>query len=372
MTGTDETAETAPRSASLRDRVFEAVPLWAGALATVILYLFAVQLLGTATEAAEPIIERALRQVVVGNGSALGLSWLATYGLTNGSVVAALSLSLFRSDIVTVTEAFLLISGSRLGGAGIIVVVGFLDYLQNRGSQTVSEGTSLGLLTFLVTFSVYVPVTLLGLGVLLTARTQLFAATAGLEVNLTSLQYLEPVTDAITRILGPRIAFLVAIALLFGTLWLFDLLLERVETETVRAHVFRHFKRRWMAFGIGVVITGVTTSVAFSLGVVVPLYNRQFVRRDEMVPYILGANIGTLFDTLLVAFVLETAVGVAIVLLVIGLATLITVVLLLGYRPYSTLIDAGQDRLLEDRRFFVGFGLLLIVVPFVLLLVSHR
>ena len=371
MTGTDETAETAQRTAQLRDRFFKAIPLWAGALATVALYLFAVQLIGTATEAAEPVIEWAFRQVVVDNGSALGLSWLATYGLTNGSVVAAVSLSLFRSDIVTVTEVFLLISGSRLGGAGIIVVVGFLDYLQNRGKQTVSEGTSLGLLTFLVTFSVYVPVTLLGLGVLLTSRVELFAATAGLEVHLKSVQYLEPVTDAVARTLGPRIAFGVAIALLFGTLWLFDQLLERVETETVRSHVFRHFKRRWMAFGIGVLITAVTTSVAFSLGVVVPLYNRQFVRRDEMVPYILGANIGTLFDTLIVAFVLETTVGVAIVLLVIGLATLITVVLLLLYTPYSTLIDAGQDRLLEDRRFFIAFGVLLVVVPFVLLFVPH-
>ena len=371
MTDTDETAAPAPPTSELRDRLLEAGPLWAGALLTVIVFLFAVQLLGTATEAAEPIIERILRRVVVDNGSALGLSWLTTYGLTNGSVVAALALSLFRSGVVTVSEAFLMISGSRLGGAGIIVLVGALDYLQNRQGKTLSEGTSLGLLTFLVTFTVYVPVTLIGLIVLMTYRVELFAATAGLELHLKSFHYFEPFTQAVTRTLGPRIALGVAIVLLFGSLWVFDHVLERVKTETVRAHVFSHFDRRWTAFGIGVLITAATTSVAFSLGVVVPLYNRRFVRRSEMVPYILGANIGTLFDTLIVAFVLETSVGVAIVLLVVGLATLITLVILSVYEPYSTVIDAGQDRLLENRGFFIGFGVLLIVIPVVLVLAPH-
>jgi sodium-dependent phosphate cotransporter len=147
--------------------------------------------------------------------------------------------------------------------------------------------------------------------------------------------------------------------------------LERVETDTVRTYVFQHFKQRWIAFAIGLLITGVTTSVAFSLGVVVPLYNRQFVRRKEITPYILGANIGTLFDTLVVAFVLETTAGVAIVLLVVGLATLFTLVALVGYEPYAAVIDAGQDRFLEDRRFFVGFGILLVAAPLALLLVPH-
>ncbi|MFW5918893.1 MAG: sodium:phosphate symporter, partial [Halanaeroarchaeum sp.] len=283
MTESEETAASVPLLSTLRDRVREAGPLWAGALGVIIVYLFAIQLLGAATEGAEPLLRQILRRVVVDDGSALGLSWLVTYGLTNGSVVAALALSLFGSDIVSVTEVFLIINGSRLGGAGIIVLVGVFDYLQNRGKQTLLEGTSLGLLTFLVSISVYVPVTLLGLVILRIHPVELFSATAALELPIESLQYFDPVTEAVARALGPRLAFGVAIVILFGTLWLFDQLLERVETETVRQYVFHHFERRWMAFVIGVVITGITTSVAFSLGVVVPLYNRKFVRREEIV-----------------------------------------------------------------------------------------
>lgn len=285
--------------------------------------------------------------------------------------MAALSLSLLRSGIVTVPEAFLLIAGSRLGGAAIVVLVGALDYLQRRDGRTLSEGTSLGLLTFLVTFTIYVPATVLGFAVLLAFRAELLAATDGLDLTVRSLEYLEPVTDAVTRTLGPGPALVVALGLLFGSLWLFDRVLARVETETVRTYVFQHFGRRWMAFGVGLLITGVTTSVAFSLGVVVPLYNREFVRRREIVPYILGANVGTLFDTLVAAFVLETTPGVAVVLLVMGLATLFTIAALVTYELYAAFVDAAQDRLLEDRRFFVGFVVLLVAVPAALLLVPH-
>ncbi|WP_431359034.1 sodium:phosphate symporter [Halovenus amylolytica] len=371
MTRSDELSEGQTGAARVLTLLVEVGPLWIAALATVLLFLFAVQLLGTAIEAAEPFIERILRRVVVGNGSALGLSWLTTYALTNGSVVAALTVTLLRSGLVTVPESFLMIAGSRLGGGAIVVFIGVLDYLQERRGRTLTEGTSLGLLTFLLTFSIYLPVTAFGLVVLVMFQSELLAATSGLDLSLQTLQYFEPVTVFVTRTVGPGLAMVIALALLFGSLWLFDELLEHVDTETVRTYMFQHFERRWVAFAIGLLITGLTTSVAFSLGIVVPLYNREFVRREEIVPYILGANVGTLFDTLVVAFVLETTAGVAIVLLVMGLATLFTLVALVTYEPYTAVIDAWQDRLLEDPRFFLAFGLFLVLLPLTLLLVGH-
>lgn len=354
-----------------RETLVRRGPLWVGAFASILLFLFAVQLLGTATEAAKPLIERFLVRVVVGDGSALGLSWLVTYGLTNGSVVAALALSLFRSELVTVSALFLMIVGSRLGGSAIVILIGAFDYLQDPHRQSFSEGTSLGLLTFLITFTIYVPVAVLGFVVLRTAEAEFLELTGGLSIPVQSLQVFYPVTEVVVRLLGAGLALIVALAVLLASLWLFDELLERVHTETIRTYVFGYFERRWMAFAIGIVITALTTSVAFSLGVVVPLYNRKFVRRDEIVPYILGANIGTFFDTLVVAFVLETPAGVSIVLLVVGIATVLTVLALIEYDSYARFVDDTQNRLVTDRRYFVGFGVLLVVVPVILLAIPH-
>jgi sodium-dependent phosphate cotransporter len=369
MTDSDEPME-APTT-RVRDRLLASGPLWIGALSAILLFLFAIQLLGAATEAARPTIARGHDRIVFGSGSALGVSWLVTYAMTSGSVVAALAVSLLASGIASVSGAFMMIVGSRIGGGAIVVIIGGLDYVQEDTTGSMREGTSLGLLTFLITLTIYVPTALLGLLVLATVRPELFAATRGLDLPVGALRFYGPIVDAVTVAIGPWSALALAIALLLVGLWLFDSVLERVETETVRRHVFRHFGRQWTAFGVGVLITALTTSVAFSLGVVVPLYNRGFVRREEITPYVLGANLSTLLDTLVVAFVLDTAAGVTIVLLILGLATAFTLLALFAYDPYVTVIHAGQDKLLSDRRYFVGFLLVMVLVPLALVLLPH-
>lgn len=350
------------------DRISSVGRLPLGTVGTVLLFLFAVQLLGAATDAASPLLRRLFFRVVVGDAAALGLSWLAAYALGNGSVVAALALSLFTADIVSVPQLFLLVAGSRLGAAAIVVFVGALDFFQKK-RYTLQESVSLGLLAFLLTLSIYLPVTALGYVALPWLREPLQALTQNWSLGVRSLSVLEPLTAAITARAGPALTFALAVALLFGSLTLFDRLLGTVDTETLRERFFSRLQRTWVSFAVGLLVTGLTTSVAFSLGVVVPLYNRDYVTREELVPYVLGANIGTLFDTVLVAVVLESAVGVAVVLELLVVATGLTLAALFALGTYSRGIFTAYDRLLDDRRLFVAFALVLLAVPLALVLV---
>lgn len=338
-----------------------------GALLSLGAFLFAVQLLGTATGAAADPLERLFAQYVGSPGSAVGVGWLATYAITNGSVVAAIAVSLFQASVLTGQQLFLLISGSRLGGAAIVVLIGAFDYLQKR-RYTFGEATGLGTLTFLLTYAVYLPATVGGYLVLPHVQSILERTATRYTITIESLSVFESVCDGIVAAIGVGPGLLTAVGLLFGSLTLFDRVLERVETEWLRDRLFRHFERRWVAFALGVLITGITTSVAFSLGVIVPLYNRGYVKRREIVPYVLGANVGTLFDTLVVAVLLESTAGVAIVLTVVILATFVTIVLLIAFRPFHRSIGILQSRLVDDRRYLTGFLLSLLLVPLGLVL----
>lgn len=334
---------------------------------TVLLFLFAVQLLGASTEAAAPWLRRGLLTLLENDGSALGLGWIGAYVLANGSVVATMSLSLFNAELLSVPNLFFMVVGSRLGAAGIIVVIGAVDYVQ-RGPLTLAESIRMGLLTFLLTLSIYLPVAALG-----PVALPLLPGSQGVEVTMAvalgPFDLFGPVTRAFTTALGAGPSLLLAVAGLFASLKLFDEVLSRVETRTLRRRLFDNFERTWFSFGLGLVVTGLTTSVTFSLGVLVPLYNRRYVERDELIPFVLGANIGTFFDTLVVAIVLGSPDGIAVVLLIVGLAVVLTLIALgLGGR-YRRSIGVLDDRLLTDRAAFVGFGVLLVLVPLGLLLV---
>jgi sodium-dependent phosphate cotransporter len=352
----------------LVDRFSASAVLLIGALGAVLLFLFAVQLLGTATDTAAPVLRRVFRRIVVGDLAALGLSWLVAYALANGSVTAALALSLFTADVLSVRELFLMVAGSRLGAAAIVVFIGALDYFQKK-QFSLQKSVSMGVLTFLLTYSIYIPVTLLGYLLLPPLRAPVRAVSSGWALEFHVLALFAPLTDALTTALGPALSFLLAVAVLFGSLKLFDRLLARVDTATLRRRFFSHLQHTWVSFVVGLLVTGVTTSVAFSLGVIVPLYNRDYIERDELIPYVLGANLGTLFDTLVVALVLESTLGVVVVLELLVVATLVTLVALVFHDRYNRLIVAVDDRLLTDRRLFVAFVLALLFVPLALLFV---
>jgi len=336
-------------------------------LTTVLVFLFAIRLLGSATDALTPFLRRTLDRIVVGDWSALGLSWLATYALVNGSLVAALSLSLFTADLVSASQLFLMIVGSRLGAAAVVILIGGFDFL-SEDVETLRESMSLGLLTFLLTHSVYLPA--LGLGYLALPTLQSIAGSSGpgppADPRIPDL--LSVVTETIVDIVGPGVAFGLALGCILLSLRLFDRILDSVDKQRLRRRYITEFNDKWVSFGVGLVLTGLTTSVAFSLGVVVPLYNRGHIKRTEIIPFVLGANIGTLVDTLVVALALDTPVGVAIVTLLLALGSVFSIALLLVYPTYATLVGAVQTAILEHPGYFVGFLGSLVVGPLLLVL----
>ena len=345
----------------------ESGPLVVGALVSLLLFLFAVQLLGASTAAAAAPLERFFRRYVAGSGQALGASWLATYVLTNGSIVAALSVSLFKTEILTASQLFLMLAGSRLGGAAIVLLIGTLDYFQKR-RYSFSESTRLGILTFLLSHSIYLPATVLGYLLLPGLQTGFESVSNRIELSFHPLAAFDPATRVVVDTVGVGLALVVAVLVLFGSLTLFDRVLKRIDTEWLRKRFFRRFQHKWTSFGLGVLITGVTTSVAFSLGVVVPLYNRNYIKRQEIVPYVLGANVGTFFDTIVIAVLLESPQGVAIVLSLVAVGTIITAGALVRFSTYFQVVETIQTRLVTNRRYLAGFLISLVVLPVLLVL----
>ncbi|MFB6074249.1 MAG: sodium:phosphate symporter [Haloarculaceae archaeon] len=340
--------------------------LLAGALVAVVLFLFGVRLLGAATAAATPVLERWLTRFVRDAPSALGLAWLVTYGITNGSVVAALGVSLFDAGVVTDGQLFLLVAGSRLGGAAIVVFVGALDYLQRRQTATLGESTRLGVLTFLATHSVYLPATVIGYVALPWTRTALAGVGAAVGFEAAALSVFERATDRIVDAVGPLPAVGVALAVLLGGLALFDRVLAGADETALRDRVFSRFERPWLAALAGLAVTTASTSVAFSIGLVVPLYNRGYVTREEILPYVLGANLGTLFDTVLVAVLLDAGVGVGTVLGLLAAAVVVTLPALVWFRRYAAAVGATLDAIEGSRARFGAFLAALVAVPAVL------
>lgn len=334
-------------------------------VAAVAIFILALELLKAGAGGLRPLLDDFN---IAGTANSVGFGWLGSYVVLSGSPVAAIALTLFSEDVLSQGETFAMINGSRMGASFIVLFVGFLYWVRGRRNP---DGLYIGVVALLVAFTLWGPVIPLGQYILDEGWFE--DVRFGSPGALTS--FVDVVYDPIVQRLVDHLPRLVIFAMGLGVLLLsfsvFDRVLPNLESPGPRFERFAaFFHQRYMMFVLGLIVTGMTLSVSLSLTILVPLTLKGYVRRDGIIPYVMGANIATWIDTLFAALLLDKPEAFTIVFVeMITGATVSLLVLVVFYEPYKRLILGGAHLATRDRR---GFGVFLgaiLIVPAVLLLV---
>lgn len=301
--------------------------------------------------------------------NSLGFGWLLAYIFLSGSPVAAVAITFFASGTITALQTFTMITGSRLGASFIVLFVGFIYYL--RG-QRHTASISTGVLALLTTAAIYLPALAIGYWLLSSDMVGVMQveATAPLESWLDLI--VTPLVNLITSVV-PEWGLLVCGALtLLLAFNLLDRALPEISAErSAFSGIGRLIYRPMAMFLLGAAITSVTLSVSVSLSILVPLSIRGLVRRENTLPYIMGANITTFIDTLVAALIVGGAVAFTIVLVeMVSVAVLSIFVLLFCYRQFERVILRMQEWIVRSRWTMATFLGVMLIVPLLLLLVA--
>ena len=117
---------------------------------------------------------------------------------------------------------------------------------------------------------------------------------------------------------------MLGVGLLLVAFRLVDELLPSLERAGVNERA-RWYVGPWTMFGIGLAVAFATLSVAVALSILVPAVARGYLRREQTLPYIAGANITTLVDTLFVGILTGNADAPRVVLAVALAVSLVSV-----------------------------------------------
>jgi hypothetical protein len=359
----DAPATTSDRSASSGWwRVLQKVAVF---LPAMFLFILAIQLMKAGASAIGPTIEG---QFPFANGvSTLGTGWLGAYFVLSGSPVAATTISLFGAGSLTKLQTLTMLSGSRLGASFIVLLTGILFTVRAKGKRK-QESIGMGIQALTMTALVYLPG--MGLAYLMLRGGLLdgvqWHSSSELEAVLARIW--GPFVDFAKDHLPGGFLFLAGLGTILLSFKLLDRVLPQIDSE--RAENQHHWiKKRWVMFGLGCLVATLTLSVSVALTVLVPLAFKGYLKRDEALPYIMGANITTLADTLVVAMLQRTPVAAQIVLAeAIGVAAISVLVLAFAYRPVSGGVMRLQDWLLTENKRLAGFVGVIFLVPISLLL----
>lgn len=299
--------------------------------------------------------------------NALGFGWLFAYAVMSGSPVAAITLTLLDVGTLDPLEAFAMISGSRLGASFIVLFIGFIYTL--RGGERKASMSS-GLLSLMVTQTVYIPVLFIGSWLLRMPW-----------VNILQLHSVVRLTSVFDTIFDPLILWLllwlprwVIFGLGFAVLMVSFALLDRALPQmhlgdNTFPGMSRFLYRPIVTFLLGALVTSLTMSVSLSLSILVPLSVRGYVRRENIIPYIMGANITTFVDTLFAAVLLGNPQAFTVVVVnMVSVAIVSVVIIALFYPAYERTILRIANGLLSHKTWMRIYMFGIVGVPILLML----
>lgn len=328
------------------------------------LFIIALQLIKSGATGLSPVLDSASADGIAGH---LGFGWFGSYVVMSGSPVAAIAMSLFAGGLVSDLEAFAMINGSRLGASLIVLVVGFISYVTGRRNP---DGLYIGVVALLTAITLWAPAVPLGL--LLLKSGWLDGVQLSSPGVLTSVVgYIsDPAVDPLKDNFSTLLVFVMGVGVLVGSFTLFDRALPSLDAPGARIEALsQRLQQRHAMFAFGSLITLVTLSVSLSVTILVPLALKGYVRRDSVIPYVMGANIATWVDTLLAALLLDSSRAFTIVLTEMIAGGLISLtVLFLLYKPYTALILSAAHRVSTSRANLTAFLGCLFLAPVLLLL----
>lgn len=335
-------------------------------VASLLLFILAIQLLKEGAKGLVPFIRGSLR--VDNMLNALGFGWLFAYLVLSGSPVAAATLAFFDAGAFDETSAFAMIAGSRLGAAFIVLFIGFLYTLRGHRRQA---SLSMGLLSLTVTQAVYVPALAIGYWVLRNGWLNAVRWHASAEAASVVDWILDPVIRLVVNWLPRGAIFALGLAVILASFAVFDRALPDLHLrDSAFARLPRLLYRPIVTFLLGAAITTISMSVSLSLGVLVPLSVRGYIRRENVIPYIMGANVTTFIDTLVAAILLNNPAAFTVVLVeMLSVAFVSLAVILLAYRPFEHGLLAFVERLSEDRRALAAYMFVIVGAPVALMLI---
>ena len=291
--------------------------------------------------------------------NALGFGWLFAMLVLSGSPVAATAVTFLDAGVLNGQEAQAMIVGSRLGATFVVLFLGMVYVIRGHRAQS---SLSVGVLSLLVTQTSYLPAAAVASLALSRGWAQSWAVGPLGSVSSLLDRLLRPISSLLNAYVPPWGLFPVGLGILLLSFAVFDRALPDLQRPGSRFGDLSHFLfRPAVTFALGAAITLVSFSVTVSLSLLVPLSARGYIRQENAVPYIMGANVTTLVDTLFAAALLGSPLGLTVVLTLMASVCLVSLVILLTvFRPYERLLVNLTSWIAGRRRNLLMFlGLLL-------------
>ncbi len=298
------------------------------------LFIFSIVLMKNAfSDLGEDILKITTRDLSSIN--AFGVGWLITLILQSSSAATIALIALHSVGLVQLKILVYMVLGTRIGTTITALFVALLVHAKRRDFR---HGFEIGLANLVYAVPVAIIMFLLELFFGVFSRIGSFFA-LGIDIRF---DFIEFITSPLVKLFS----FLPDVALIFISIFFLMVSLREMPKfmlsvwgeDYLKKKIDRYLGKKYTAFLVGFFVTFFLMSTSITITLLVPIVVLRLVNLKKAVPYIIGANVGGVFDVVIGGLVVGSAafpaVFVYVAFSIIGLLWLFNTTLLFNATKY--------------------------------------
>ena len=321
----------------------------------------------SATIMGEALAERIVL-LISDTTSAVFAGWISTALLHSSGAFDSIVVAFTSSGVLPISLAVAAIIGAEMGTTVTPFLISVLERMKGKGeSEAAFNVTMSHVLYNLFTLALFYPVELFfGVFTRIAWRgSSIFVRASWLKAVPDLLDVATPWVDPLLGVVPPWAGMVLGGLLLVLALGAVERYMTAIFSMPRSWNLIRMtFSRPLRAFAAGFLFTVMVPSTTVMVSLLVPLASSGVIRAEyHILPYILGANVGTVFDVMIAALATgdPVSLGVWLVHLTINLAGALIFMPLL--KPFSGLVRRVAAYVSSSPRTTLIIAVLFHVVP---------
>ncbi len=271
----------------------------------VYIFLLSINLMGAAFKLMGKDFASTLIKETTNPFIGLFIGILATSLVQSSSCTTSILVGLVAAGSITIRNAIPIVMGANIGTTITNIIVSTGHITRRQDYRRAVTGATVHDFFNLIAVAVLFPleVTLHPIEYMAKFISPRIGHIQGAHFSSPLKLITQPVVESVLKFTqNPIVILVVALCLLFFSLFLFSKILRRY--VSARAELYleeRVFNNPLKSFGIGILLTAVVQSSSCTTSLIIPLVAVGILTVEAIFPYVLGANLGTTVTALLAA-----------------------------------------------------------------------
>lgn len=279
------------------------------------LFLLSIKLIGTSMKMMGSGVAKEIIRTTSSPFTGFFIGVLATSLIQSSSATTSMVVAFVGGDVLTLSSAIPIVMGANIGTSITNTLVSLAYIVKKEEFEKAFSAAVIHDFFNLLTAAVVLPLQIKTnfIGILALKATDVFAEVGGATFTSPLDIVVKPVENFATGILPPSFLLVLSLVVLFLSLkhlvesarYLFARQMDSVVGTKI-------FASAGVAFIVGMFITALVQSSSATTSIIIPLCGAGILSLEQVLPYMIGANVGTTITAVLAALVFPTTIPMAV------------------------------------------------------------